>query len=210
MPPGRPRGRPSTRNTTRSAQPTLAFNSQPNKITKPTSTLAHRSAKAERLEKDEPDGVLEEVSAPKDETVVTNEVAEKKTLESKQEQKPSTEKSIVAIHDEWETRAAKITEPQIRQYWKDREDERLAPRVHQQGLTIHDKILRYFDMSNQYGPSIGIDRSKRWKRANKLGMKPPIEILAVIVKDSAKAKDQQDVQRSIVDELMSSKYLNDE
>ncbi len=46
---------------------------------------------------------------------------------------------------------------------------------------------------------------KRWVRANKLGLAPPIEVLAVLLKEEAKGNDK--IERAHVDELMSSKYL---
>jgi DNA polymerase delta subunit 4 len=54
-------------------------------------------------------------------------------------------------------------------------------------------------------PCIGIARLKRWKRANMLGLKPPIEILAVLLKQM----DAGDVksQRAHVDDLLSSKFV---
>jgi len=60
----------------------------------------------------------------------------------------------------------------------------------------------YADISQ---PCIGIARLKRWKRANLLGLRPPMEVLAVMLKEmeggAAKA------QRAHVDELMSSRYV---
>jgi len=53
-----------------------------------------------------------------------------------------------------EAQAKKITEAQIRRYWLAKEQERLAPRVHQQDLTLHEKVLREWDMSGQYGVSV--------------------------------------------------------
>lgn len=50
-------------------------------------------------------------------------------------------------------RARKISEPQIKKYWRAKEAERLAPRVHQEDLSVHEKILREWDMSGQYGVS---------------------------------------------------------
>jgi DNA polymerase delta subunit 4 len=50
-----------------------------------------------------------------------------------------------------ELRAGKVTDAQIKRYWREREGERRAPRVHQQGLSVEEKILRLFDMSSQYG-----------------------------------------------------------
>ena len=39
----------------------------------------------------------------------------------------------------------------IKTYWLAKERERKAPRVHQQGLGVREKILREFDMSSCYG-----------------------------------------------------------
>ena len=50
-----------------------------------------------------------------------------------------------------EIEAAGVTDAQIRRYWKAREAERRAPRVHQEELTMEEKILRLWDMSSQYG-----------------------------------------------------------
>lgn len=50
-----------------------------------------------------------------------------------------------------ELQAKQVTDAQIRRYWREREAERIAPRVHQQDLSVEEKILRLFDMSSQYG-----------------------------------------------------------
>jgi DNA polymerase delta subunit 4 len=50
-----------------------------------------------------------------------------------------------------EERASKVTDAQIRRYWREREAERKAPRVHQEGVSLEEKILRLFDMSSQFG-----------------------------------------------------------
>lgn len=52
-----------------------------------------------------------------------------------------------------EAEARKITETQIKRYWRAKDQERKAPRVHQEDLTVHEKILREWDMSGQYGVS---------------------------------------------------------
>lgn len=104
-----------------------------------------------------------------------------------------------------EIQARKISANQIHQYWRNKEAERLAPRVHQQDLSTHEKILREWDMSGQYGPCIGISRLKRWKRANLLKLNPPIEVLAVLFKEMD-GDDPAKSQRAHVDELMSSRF----
>ena len=52
-----------------------------------------------------------------------------------------------------EVKASKVTDAQIKRYWRDRENERKAPRVHQETLSVEEKVLRYWDMSSQYGVS---------------------------------------------------------
>ena len=56
-------------------------------------------------------------------------------------------------------------------------------------------------------PCIGIARMKRWKRAEKLGLNPPIEVLAVLLKEDA--KNNVKARRAYVDELVSSNFLVD-
>ncbi len=49
---------------------------------------------------------------------------------------------------------------------------------------------------------------KRWTRANKLGLNPPIEVLAVLLREEGKENDK--VERAYVDELMNSKFVVEE
>lgn len=58
---------------------------------------------------------------------------------------------------------------------------------------------------SQYGPAIGITRTKRWHRAFKLGLNPPIEILAVLLKEEEKKNTA--VERAYIDELMGTKEV---
>ncbi|TLS25410.1 hypothetical protein PpBr36_07224 [Pyricularia pennisetigena] len=104
---------------------------------------------------------------------------------------------------EAEIKAEKITSAQIRKYWKGVEAQRLAPRVHQEDLDVGEKVLRYFDVSSQYGPCIGSSRKRRWMRAQRLGLNPPIEALAVLVHEEAAGKDEGS-QRAYIDEIMNS------
>ncbi len=46
---------------------------------------------------------------------------------------------------------------------------------------------------------------KRWMRASKLGLNPPIEVLAVLLKEEKKGNHK--IERAHVDELMSSKLV---
>lgn len=77
--------------------------------------------------------------------------------------------------------------------------------VHQQGLALHEKILRHFDLSSQYGPCIGVARPKRWKRAHRLGLAPPVEVLAVLVREEEAGRRRS--ERAYVDELLSTRLV---
>ena len=47
---------------------------------------------------------------------------------------------------------------------------------------------------------------KRWKRAQRLGLDPPVEVLAVLLKEQeGSAGNRISVQRSIVDEILNIK-----
>lgn len=65
----------------------------------------------------------------------------------------------------------------------------LSDKVHQEKLPIYEKILRHFDLSSEYGPCIGMTRLHRWKRAQGLSLNPPIEVLAVLLKEDEKDRN---------------------
>lgn len=57
-------------------------------------------------------------------------------------------------------------------------------------------------------PCTGIARLKRWKRAYRLKLDPPIEVLAVLLKEMDK-DSKVALQRSQVDELLNSRVKAD-
>ena len=63
-----------------------------------------------------------------------------------------------------------------------------------------------FSLLTRFGeqPCTGIARLKRWKRAQRLHLNPPIEVLAVLLQEQ-EGKDKVAVQRSHVDELLNAK-----
>ncbi|KAI9039576.1 putative DNA polymerase delta subunit 4 [Aspergillus affinis] len=191
MPPARRRGGNTVAQ--RSGQSTLSFGSK-SRVTKPSATTPSQKSKgldALTILPGKPSH--DAISEPEESPATPSEphVAEIAVKDQAQTeiQQPLTEE---------EEKALKVTEQDLRQYWKKEEAKRRAPRVHQGELSLHEKILRLFDLSSQFGPCIGIARLKRWRRANTLGLKPPIEVLAVMLKNNDDAK-----QRAYVDELMS-------
>ncbi|KIL69102.1 hypothetical protein M378DRAFT_176093 [Amanita muscaria Koide BX008] len=51
-----------------------------------------------------------------------------------------------------------------------------AAPVHAENENEISKILRIFDLSDEYGPCIGVSRLERWERAHAFGMNPPEEV----------------------------------
>lgn len=204
MAPGR-RGRPAGSTNTRAAAPqsTLAFGRN-NKITKPSllqppNKKASKPSSSDQQVKDvakvvdekvvatkqEEDGLKEEESKQEGETAAVKDedpaLAEGKAAAALAVRKKE-EKEVREV-DKDEERANKVSDAAVKRYWNAKEAERKSPRVHQRDMSTHEKILQHFDLSSQFGPCIGIPRERRWKRAKGLGMEPPIEVLAVLMKE---------------------------
>ncbi|TVY32493.1 DNA polymerase delta subunit [Lachnellula subtilissima] len=198
------RSRTSSGPALKGSQKTLSFG--PTKSSKPTSKKtntipASPLSKTVDINQDQDEDIAGDVSGDVDVDIghVTSSaaIASQTTAESQRvkNEGPSAE----------EEKARKVSDAQVRRYWKEREAERRAPRVHQGDLGVEEKVLRLWDMSSQYGPAIGIARTKRWVRANKLGLNPPIEVLAVLIKEGERGNTGG--ERAYVDELMSSKFV---
>jgi DNA polymerase delta subunit 4 len=52
--------------------------------------------------------------------------------------------------------------------------------VHPESQSTVNTIMRNFDLSPRYGPCVGITRLDRYRRAEKMGLKPPIEVLQIL------------------------------
>ncbi|KAF2273550.1 uncharacterized protein EI97DRAFT_435973 [Westerdykella ornata] len=177
-------------------QSTLAFHGSSNKVTKSgaraqTAKKNLSDVKKSAVEQEAERGDV--LKSPHFEPTVV----EKPAKSAVKEQPASTPEEI---------EARKITEKRIKQYWAEKEKSRRAARVHQDDLSVHEKILREFDMSSHYGPCVGISRLRRWQRAHRLKLNPPIEVLAVLLKEQ-EGGDANMVQRSRMDELLNSNGL---
>ena len=161
MPAGRPRGRPPG-STNKNPQQRLSFGpNATNKITKPSplsqshtkklsptqkSTLS--AAVADEIETPEP-----EIETPTKETPIAQEeeAEEDKALPIRQPSQQDVKVPSTSAQDPKEAEAQKVSEAQIKKYWKLKEEARIAPRVHQKGISVHEKVLREFDLSSQFG-----------------------------------------------------------
>lgn len=143
-----PATRKSTRGTaakgTGGKQSTLSFNNRVSKagttkasakeaaaLTPPPSSATNKTVDIKPISEGEEEEQLETVT-PKPE----QDAEVKKTVE----EKPYAE-----------THVEKITDAQIKKYWREVEGARIAKRVHQEHLSLAEKVLRHFDISSQYG-----------------------------------------------------------
>ncbi|OAL69943.1 hypothetical protein A7D00_5982 [Trichophyton violaceum] len=188
-------------------QATLQFGTQ-SKISKP---FSNASIPGKDLK--------QKSSSPKEISLPTHSLPKKQDEEQLQLQEPAAEvkatpastTSTAVVHEQARAEAAlpkskedeqaeALTVKQLQAYWRAEEKKRTASRVHQADLSIEERILRHFDLCSQYGPCIGIARIKRWRRAHALGLNPPIEVLAVLLKEETREKASE---KAYIDELLS-------
>lgn len=155
---------PPTRRKTSSSSPraqqTLAFGTNSNKITKP-SPLSQSSKKLSKPDSQYIEKAVAQIPTPSTASKDEEEGEEDEEEEEEAKVEPVAESPRLAIRSQQpatksdvEEKAAKISNAQVKGYWKAKEDERIAPRVHQQGLSLNEKVLRHFDLSSQYGVSL--------------------------------------------------------
>ncbi|CAK7219606.1 hypothetical protein SBRCBS47491_003910 [Sporothrix bragantina] len=202
---------PTARKTSGGRQATLSFN---HRVTKPS--VQRQSAKEAALLTDKADKVgkadeaQKEAKKPKEEveeldkkaTIEVNNEDVESEAEEEDDKTTQAEAPAPVVRPEAEVKADAITDAQIRRYWRDIESQAIARRVHQEGLDLSEKVLRHFDVSSQYGSCVGIERKTRWMRAQRLGLAPPIEVLAVMLKEEEKGV--KGIQRSSFDDILNA------
>jgi DNA polymerase delta subunit 4 len=92
--------------------------------------------------------------APVKEEAPEAEVVKDEQEEEEEEEPQSTIAPPAPVKTDAELEAEKISDVQVGRYWRAVEAQRLAPRVHQEDLDVSEKVLRYFDVSSQYGVSV--------------------------------------------------------
>lgn len=119
-------------------QGTLAFHGNSNKVTKPSIIAPGKAKKDLTLEKLSVQSDAESIDAPtKSEIVVIEQaVSEARPPLTKEEQE-----------------AERVSEAQIKKYWREKETMRKFRRVHQEDLSLHEKVCREFDTDGRYGVS---------------------------------------------------------
>jgi DNA polymerase delta subunit 4 len=128
MPPGRRKsGNPSTSTRNAVAQSTLSFNSKSTRVTKPSAADASTKKATSKLSEvalaEAVDHVQSEDLEPEPEVV---------NVPTRQQAK------LVIAKDEAEQKAEKVSDSQLKRYWKAEEDKRKAPR----GMTLAHLLRR--------------------------------------------------------------------
>lgn len=140
-------------------------------------------------------------------------VAESKAVEVDEQETPIKRESLKPEKAEYKKVLKELTANEISnpsKYWDVRkkegggclmvENRLLTGPVHQHGLSTAEKVLKQFDMRMEYGPTVGITRLDRWKRADRLGMNPP-----AAVKDILESAEGHEVPR--YREAYTAEYL---
>jgi DNA polymerase delta subunit 4 len=127
-------------------QSTLSFS---NRVTKSVPKSAKKGVISASVAKVK---LPEETQQPKTEEVEEI-VIDEPEVEEPVEDESEPEVEAVPEKSDSELRAERISDGQISRYWKGLEAQRKAPRVHMEDLTLSEKVLRYFDVSSQYGVS---------------------------------------------------------
>ncbi|KAF2428294.1 hypothetical protein EJ08DRAFT_651088 [Tothia fuscella] len=103
-----------------------------------------------------------------------------------------------------EEEASAMSDKQIERYWKEKEEGRKFPRLHQRELPLYERICRDFDTDSRFGPCVGMPRINRWKRAQRLRLNPPMEVLSVLLKEQEEGNVK--AQRAHIDALLNSRF----
>ena len=159
-----------------SQQPTLSFNGKQTKVTKPAAVQHLKSAKKESaaVEKAVKIDLIDEAELIPDEESTIEHAPEQEVEAEAEDPLQSNEpvkvenvlggraqlsdvgavggKTLGWVANE-QDQARKVPDSQIKRYWRTKEQERLAPRVHQEDLNVYEKVLREWDVSGQYGVS---------------------------------------------------------
>jgi DNA polymerase delta subunit 4 len=132
-------GGPAAKSKKDTKQATLAFHGNTNKVTKPSITAPGKTKKDLSLEKLSVQSDAESVEAPttSELAVVEQAISEAKVPLTKEEEE-----------------ASKVSEAQIKKYWRDKENIRKFRRVHQEDLSLHEKVCREFDTDGRFGVSL--------------------------------------------------------
>lgn len=78
-----------------------------------------------------------------------------------------------------------------RRYYREaRENMGHTQSIHGNGGNKIIQMLRFFDMTSEYGPCVGMTRLERWERAETLGLNPPPEVRQILLTKEGVEKEE--------------------
>lgn len=156
---------PTTRKSTRGSaakgtalgkQSTLSFTNRVSKAGAVKATAKDKGAELDSPIATPPPSKKAKLEEPATVEEAVEYTVEEQAVDQSQVEEAEEKPELEAAHTKTtaEVRAERITDAQIRKYWKSVEDARIAKRVHQEDLGTGEKVLRYFDISSQYGACV--------------------------------------------------------
>ncbi|KAI6113104.1 DNA polymerase delta, subunit 4-domain-containing protein [Pisolithus croceorrhizus] len=200
-----------TRNTSRMKQGTLSFqaakransglNTKSQKSVASSSSKQVEDGKPKKLEDKNDNTLVEELdietlNRPSVE-VLPSSIPSKRTRDGVQPQRGSRQKHTpkkvegVPATPEPEHLDVEDKAGHYRRYYKEvREKMGYANAIHGNGGNKIIQMLRFFDMTYEYGPCVGMTRLERWERAEALGLNPPPEIRHILSTKEGMEKEE--------------------
>jgi DNA polymerase delta subunit 4 len=146
-------GTPASRSKTKAAanQAKLTFHGRVSKPGVASDTPEKKAAalKADKLESPAPEAA--DIHVEEDTQQTTS--ADSSLLEDEE----AAEAAVDAPVDPDEALAREVDEDRIQSYWEEKEQVMGAPRVHLKGSSLHEKLLRQWDVDNRYGVSFSFE-----------------------------------------------------
>jgi len=175
--------------------------------TKKTAAITRSSSAAEKekinpTERPVRTEIVHEISSGEEDTpAVETTLPTKRTRASTKAQLSSstTKKSLISRSEstsapaEVERKSLDVVDKagRYRRYYKEvREKMGGMEPVHSGGQNMIHQMLRFFDMSYEFGPCVGMTRLERWERAEAFGLNPPVEVRDMLLTKEGIEKDE--------------------
>jgi DNA polymerase delta subunit 4 len=129
-----------------SRQSTIAFHGHSNKVTKPSTVPPSKKTPKDSAHIEAVKVADVKAETPEDSDVDAHATEEAAVIEQAQVE------AVAPVTAE-EEEANNVSDTQIEKYWQRKEQERKAPRVHQEDVPLFERVCREWDTDGRYGVS---------------------------------------------------------
>lgn len=129
-----------------SRQATIAFHGHSNKVTKPSAVAPSKKTPKDSVHTETVVATDVKVEPPAVPDVDDTHTTEAAVIEQAQIE---AVEPVTAEEEE----ASNISDTQIKKYWQQKEEERKAPRVHQEDVPLFERVCREWDTDGRFGVS---------------------------------------------------------